>query len=243
MKLTVIVPVYNEAGNLAGCLARLGETLSPEDEIVVVDDGSTDGTAAEVDGERCVLARHEANMGKGAAIRTGIALARGELIALIDGDGQDDPRDLAPLVEAVEAGADLAVGSRFCAAGVTAKGTGPAGKRYSARAVLPVNELGNRALSAIFSALFGFRATDVCASLRVYRGEALRRMTISADRYDVEIEMMIRAVRMGLSIVEVPVSRHPRGHGRSNLYDVPFGRAKFALQALRAFGRGYFLWR
>ena len=83
----------------------------------------------------------------------------------------------------------------------------------------------------------------MCASLRFYKADVLKRMKIESKRFEIETEMAIRAIRMNLNIVEVPVHRYQRTHGKSSLYEVPFGRTKFAFRVLKVIVKGIIFWK
>ena len=244
MKLSVIIPVYNEEGNIGNLVRNihdiLGSTLDYE--MIVVDDCSTDSSVSEIDPQMCKILCHTENKGKGAAMKTGIEAASGDIIGFIDGDAQDDPGEMMKLVNEIRNGADLAIGSRF-----KKSSTGLAGsdisERYSKEAVLPVNEAGNRILTALVNKMFGAQFSDVCASFRFYRSNKLKQMKLESERYEIETEMAIRATRMKMRIVEVPVHRYPRKYGKSHLYQVPFGRVRFAFRILRIIVKGILVWR
>jgi len=226
---SVIIAVFNEAGNIGPVTRQVREVIGPLHELIVVDDGSTDGTVAELDPAICTILRHERNQGKGVAIRTGLAAATGDAILFMDGDGQDEPKEIPRLVEALEAGADFVIGSRFI-------GTLTPG------AITPVNRLGNRCVTEIFRLVFGLRLTDSQASFKGVRADKWREVRLQSQRYEIEAEMLIRAIRRGLRIVEVPVTRYPRHHGISHLYGIPFGRLKFAYRLVRTVAKGYLFW-
>ncbi len=233
MKLSVIIPVYNEAGNIGPLVRRVRDVLKPGDELIVVDDGSSDGTPGEVDTSLCALIKHEVNKGKGAAMRTGIAAATGDVVVFIGGDGQDDPKEIPVLLKGIEDGADYAIGSRFVGGA----------KRYSGEAIQPVNELGNKMLTWFINMFFGVSATDSQAEFKCIKTDLLKSLGLTSDRFEIETEMLARASRRGARIVEVPVHRYPREHGVSKLYGIPLGRLRFAIRTLGAMAGGYFKWR
>jgi glycosyltransferase involved in cell wall biosynthesis len=233
MKVSVIIPVYNEAGNIGPLVRRVRDVLKPGDELIVVDDGSSDGTPGEVDTSLCTLVKHEVNRGKGAAMRTGIAAAGGEIVVFIGGDGQDDPKEISVLLKGIEDGADYAIGSRFVGGA----------KRYSGEAIQTVNEFGNKTLTMFINLFFGVSATDSQAEFKCIKADLLKNLGLTSDRFEIETEMLARASRRGAKIVEVPVHRYARGHGVSKLYGIPLGRLRFAIRTLGAMAVGYFKWR
>ena len=243
MHLSVIITVFNEAGNIGAVIRQVRSVIGPQNELIVVDDGSTDDTVKELDPDVCTILRHEFNRGKGEAIRTGVRAAQGDVIAFMDGDGQDDPGEIWNVVDGIKNGADFAIGSRFVVEpGSNGDHRNPA-LRYSSAAVGSFNEFGNKGLSGLLNLLFGTKITDTQASLKCFRADKLRAMKLESSRYEIETEMIIRAARAGLKIVEVPVHRYPRGQGKSKLYEIPLGRVRFAVQSLLTATKGYLFWR
>jgi len=243
MNLSVIVPVFNEAGNVGPFISLVREVIGPENELIVVDDGSTDGTKDEIDTGKCKVLQHEVNRGKGAAMRSGIEDATRDVIMFIGGDGQDDPREIPDLFAAIEKGADFVIGSRFLPAPELDLDGGDQQVRFTRDAVRPVNRLGNQVLTIIIRTLFGVAATDSQAEFKCIRADKLRALALQSDRYEIETEMLIKAARDGLKIVEVPVHRYPRKHGSSKLYGMPLGRLKFGWRVLKTMVEGILVWR
>ena len=229
-EITVIIPAYNEEGNIGPMTRKVRQVIGPQNELLVVDDGSSDNTLKELDPNVCTILRHEVNKGKGHAMRTGIAAAKGELTIFIGGDGQDEPKEIPIFLEAIKKGADFVIGSRFI--GNLTEGS-----------ITALNSMGNRFLTALFNILYGVRLTDTQAEYKCFRTEKLKSLELSSDRYEIETEMIIRALRKGYKITEVPVSRYRRQHGISNLYQVPFGRAKFGVRVLKTMIKGFLFWR
>jgi len=201
--VTVLVAAYNEAP-VIGDVVRQALRAVPLSEVLVVDDGSTDGTdRAAADAGARVL-RLPTNGGKGAAVRQGLTAARGEVIVLIDGDGQDDPTEIPSLLEALRPGVDLVVGSRFIG-------------RFEPGAITPVNHWGNRFLTSVINLLFATTLTDTQAGFKACRAQMLRRVQLRANRFDIEVDLLLGMLRAGGHVVEVPVRRAPRQHGKSRL--------------------------
>ena len=207
--VTVLVAAYNEAP-VIGTVVRAARQALVRGDVLVVDDGSTDGTdrAAAEAGARVL--RLAANGGKGSAIRRGLAEVHSDVIVLIDGDGQDDPSEIPRLLEALDPDVDLVVGSRFL-------GT------FEPGAITPVNHWGNRFLTSVANRLFATRLTDTQAGFKAVRADTLRRVHLRAHRFDIEVDLLLGVLRAGGRVVEVPVRRAPRQHGGSHLKSVRDG--------------------
>jgi glycosyltransferase involved in cell wall biosynthesis len=204
MTVSVVLAAYQEEPTIAdvvrGCAAHTPGLL----ELLVIDDGSRDATAARAEAAGARVLRLPENRGKGAAIREGIAAARGDVLLFMDADGQDDPREIPRLLDAMAKGADMVVGSRFLG-------------RFGPNAITPLNKAGNRFLTGVVNALFRTHLTDTQAGFRAVRRELATRARLSADRYDIEVDLLLAVLRAGGRVVEVPVSRAERPHGKSHL--------------------------
>ncbi len=222
IETSAIIAALDEGAAIAsvvrGCLEHGLE------EVVVVDDGSTDDTAANAEAAGARVHRHPKNQGKGAALRQAAALARGRVLVTLDGDGQDDPADIPALLGAIERGADLVIGSRF-------RGTLLPG------AITPIHRAGNRALTQAFNLLYGARLTDTQAGMRAITRALWERLPLRADRYEVETEVLVRALQAGAKVTEVPVTRGPRAHGQSALHGLRDGSRILACMVGLRFGR------
>jgi glycosyltransferase involved in cell wall biosynthesis len=201
--VTVLVAAHNEAP-VIGEVVRDSLRATPSVEVVVVDDGSTDGTERAASDAGARVLRLPTKGGKGSAVRRGLSEVRGEVVVLIAGDGQDDPLEIPRLLEALRPGVDLVVGSRFIG-------------RFEPGAITPINHLGNRFLTGVINGLFSVRLTDTQAGFKAVRAESLRGLNLSADRFDIEVDLLLRILRAGGRVVEVPVRRAPRQHGASRL--------------------------
>lgn len=204
---TAILAALDEAATIGEVVRRC---LVHVDEVVVVDDGSRDGTAEVAAAAGARVLRNERNLGKGASLRRAGAQARGEVIVTLDADGQDDPADIPALLAAIAAGADLVIGSRFLG-------------ELRPGAITRVNRLGNLALTAVLNRLYGVRLSDTQAGFRAIRRELWRRSALRATRYEVETEVLVRALQAEARVVEVPVTRRAREHGSSALHGVRDG--------------------
>ena len=194
----IVIPALNEADNLRPVVAEL-RSERPEDEILVVDDGSTDGTATVARGLRCRVLGLPFHLGYGAAVQAGIKYGvRHEyrVVVTFDGDGQHDARDVAPLVEAVEGGADLALGSRRLAAGSYEGGV--------------VRRIGRGTFAIFVRHLTGLALTDPTSGLKALgqRGQALFALARFPDRFP-DADALVLARRARLTLVERPARMRP----------------------------------
>jgi glycosyltransferase involved in cell wall biosynthesis len=198
-----VIAAYNEGPVIGDVIRRVRAVLKPGDDILVVDDGSKDDTseAARAAGARVV--RQEPNQGKGRAIIRGLQEAVGDAVLFIDGDGQDYPEEIPLLLAEMDKGADLVNGSKFI------------GRLKEGEISVP-NYFGNRFMSGLINLLFGVRITDSQAGFRCFRLDKLRGIRLTAKEYEIETEMLIKAIRRGFKIVEVPVTRDRRAAGRTS---------------------------
>ena len=202
MKLSVIIPVYNEERTLAEILRKVH--AAGVHEILAVDDGSTDGSWAALQEASAAmpelkLLRHEANRGKGAAIRTALAVATGDAVIIQDADLEYDPAEYPTLLQPVESGrADVVYGSRIL-------GGNPASyRRYY---------WGGRFLSFATNLLFGSRITDQHTCYKLFRTDLLRSLPLRENGFGFCAEATALLLKRGARLVEVPVSYRPRSIG------------------------------
>lgn len=207
-RVSVVIPARDEVAAIGGVVAA----ARMHGEVVVVDDGSRDDTAAVAERAGARVVRLSPGRGKGAALRAGAAAASGEVLVMLDGDGQDDPADIPRLLAAIAGGADLAIGSRFLGA-------------VDPGAIAPIDRAGNRVLTLVLNALFGVRLTDTQAGFRAIRRRTWDALPLCADGFDVETEVVVRALRAGATIREVAVGRRPRAAGTRVLRRVRDGTA------------------
>jgi glycosyltransferase involved in cell wall biosynthesis len=203
-ELTILMPCLNEGETLAVCIAKARSYLERSGvagEVLIADNGSTDGSQAiaEAAGARVV---HEQRKGYGAALRAGIADARGRYIVMGDADDSYDFTALDPFIAALRGGADLVMGNRF--KGGIAPNAMPPLHRY----------LGNPVLSAIGRLFFRSPIGDFHCGLRGFRAEAIRGLGLATDGMEFASEMVVRATVDGLRIAEVPATLSPDGRSR-----------------------------
>jgi glycosyltransferase involved in cell wall biosynthesis len=194
--LSVIVPVYNERNTVAEILRRIRAVEVPlQVEVIVVDDGSTDGTdkvLAALEDSTVRVVAHDTNRGKGAAVRTGIETARGQLVLVQDADLEYDPDDWPRLLDPVIKGkAEVVYGSRFT------------GERRTMR---QSQWLGNRLLTLTANLLYRSTLSDVETCYKLFDRRVLDEIHIDSDGFDFEPEITAKVLRRGHRIYEVPVS-------------------------------------
>jgi glycosyltransferase involved in cell wall biosynthesis len=195
MKLSVVIPVYNERGTIEEILKRVGSV--PQDkEIIVVDDGSTDGTTKwlkERAGDDVKVIFHQKNKGKGAALRTGFELVTGDIVIIQDADLEYDPREYGRLIEPILDGrADVVYGSRFTG--------GPQ------RVLFFWHYVGNRFLTLLSDMLTNLNLSDMETCYKVFRADLLKEITIKSNRFGFEPEITARFSKLKCRIYEVPIS-------------------------------------
>jgi glycosyltransferase involved in cell wall biosynthesis len=201
--LSIVVPVYNEVRTVRAVIDRLQAIELPvEREILVVDDGSTDGTRAVLAGleSRVDVIYAERNAGKGAAIRLGLAAARGTIVAIQDADLELDPQQIAALVAPIVRGeSDVVYGSRFLAG----------------RPQAPwITIVANGVLTGTTNLLFGGSLTDMETCYKIMRTEVARSLKLDANRFDIEPQITARLLRGGHRIHELPVKFDPRSRAQ-----------------------------
>ncbi len=204
MNLSVVIPVYNEASNINETLKRV-QAQKLASEIIVVDDGSIDGTRAllkELDGKRKVrVILHENNRGKGAAVVTGLKAAQGDILLIQDADLEYDPRDYPQLIKPIVEGiADVVYGSRFLG--------GPH------RVTMFWHLIANRLLTTMTNILYDTILTDMETGYKVFRRGVLEGINIRARSFDFEPEFTAKILKRHYRIFEVPITFNPRDYSQ-----------------------------
>jgi glycosyltransferase involved in cell wall biosynthesis len=207
--VSVIIPAHNEAPTIAS-IVRLTSSAVPDAEILVVDDGSEDGTADAAAQAGARVIRLAVNEGKGAALQRGIRESTGEFLVFIDGDGQDSPAEIPLLIGAFAPGVDLVLGSRFLG-------------KFRPGAITRLNLAGTHLITWLVKVTFGSRVTDPLAGFRAVRRSIFERIELRATGYDIEVDLLLRVLRAGGRVVEVPASRSARPFGTSDLSSLTDG--------------------
>ena len=222
--ISIIVPAYNEENGIRKTVEKVKKVkFNEKSEIIVVDDGSSDGTykeAGKIKGAR--ILKHVTNRGKAAALHTGFNAAKGDVVATIDADCTYPPEPIPRMLKLIRRGeADVVLGSRFyhkkrgfnvvlgAAKKILSTASGAKNEDYT-------NFYGNAIFSALITILAGRQITDGSTGLRVFRKKILGLMRIKSRGLSWEVEMTTRSIRAGLKVVEIPIDYYPRV-GRTKL--------------------------
>lgn len=206
--VSILIACRNEQENILPCLQAVTAAL-PKAEVIVIH-GGTDQTAARAEAWAASrpairVIRHQGDRGKGHAIKTGISLARGDVMAQFDADLQFDPADLPALLDPIIQGrCDLCVGSRFLR-----------DARINEQHPSPARNVGNRLLAAYTSLLIGQSVSDVTSGMKAWSRQAITCIQFQDDAYSYEVELIVRAARLGLRLHEIPVHYTDRIAGNS----------------------------
>jgi glycosyltransferase involved in cell wall biosynthesis len=197
--VSVLVPAYNEAGTIVTVLERVAEHVPFRTEVIVVDDGSTDGTASLAEGMKdTIVLRQGTNRGKGAAVRAGIARSTGDIVLIQDADLEYDPVDIPRLLEPLTRGvADVVYGSRL-------RGGEPQ------RAHLFWHYAGNKFLSLLTGVLYNTTLSDMEVGYKAFLGDLIRSIELVSDDFAIEPEMTAKLLRRNVRVYEVPISYYGR---------------------------------
>ncbi len=211
MKLSIIIPVFNEEKTIIKVLEKVInlKIKGAEVEIIVVDDGSSDKTARivekfNVSHKKIKLYKHTKNSGKGSAVRTGIKNAHGDYVVIQDADLEYDPDDIPMLCSNIKTSKSVIYGTRLARL--------PHFDHEERRARFFIHYLGNRFLSLVTSALYGQWITDMETCYKLFPRKYADEMILRSKRFDFEPEITAKLLKKGLKITEVPIKANPRGY-------------------------------
>ena len=202
--LSVVIPCYNEVSTIEKLVRAVAATPYPNKEVIIVDDGSQDGTRERLTNEIAMwpivdkVLYHNENMGKGAALRTGFAAATGDIVIVQDADLEYDPVHYPIIIEPILQGkADVVFGSRFMG-----------GQPH--RVVYYWHRVGNWILTSFSNMFTDLNLTDMETCYKAFRREVIQQITIEENRFGFEPEITAKVAKLGCRIYEVGVSYHGR---------------------------------
>jgi len=206
--VSIVIPVFNEELTIGDIVARTRSTLEQfklSYEVLVIDDGSVDRSAEISQASEAHVLR-EAHQGKGHALRLGFERAKGDVIVTLDSDGSHQPEEIPLILRCMmENKVDFVIGSRFLNTDVN-------------NAKIPnVNRIGNRMFSDLIQLFTGVKISDSQSGFRAIRSSVIKKMRLNSRGYEVESEMLVKALKMGVRVAEIPVSFEQRTVGKSKL--------------------------
>jgi len=206
--VSVIIPVFNEevtVGNVVTRTKKTLEQLGVSYEILVVDDGSDD-RSADIAQELKAHVLRKAHQGKGFALRSGFRQAKGELVVTLDADGSHQPEEIPLVLQYIrENKADFVIGSRFL------------NSEANKTKIPKINRTGNRMFNGLIWYLTGAKISDSQSGFRAIRSSLIKKMKLGSHGYEVESEMLVKALKMGARVAETPISFDQRTVGSSKL--------------------------
>lgn len=207
MKVSIVIPTLNEEKNLPIVLAEIPKNI---DEVIIVDGNSKDKT---VDIAKQFKARiFYDNIGKGSSLKKGMQEAKGDIIITMDADCSNRINELNLLIEAIKAGYDIAMGSRFITGGGTED--------------MPwLRRFGNKMFVMLVNLVWRTNYSDLCYGYRSFRREIIPKLKLESDGFGIETEIGIRAAKIKARVIEIPSFEKPRLHGQGNLRTFPDGWA------------------
>lgn len=211
MKLSIIIPVYNEEKTIEQILERVAKVKVPNGigkEIIVVDDGSTDKTKkvlseSQIPNPKFQILKHQKNQGKGAAVRSGLKVATGDFVIIQDADLEYNPKDYEKLLAPViQDNIQVVYGTRLVNYPLKFSGKN--------KTVMPVHLIANRFLTALTNLLYGSHLTDMETCYKLFNRQVLKNISIKSNRFDFEPEITAKILKQKIPIIEVPIKVKPR---------------------------------
>ncbi len=222
MKLSIIIPVYNEEKTITEILDKVSNIkLSLERELIVVDDYSKDKTLEILEKRKDItLIKHEKNLGKGAAVRSGIKNSKGDIVVVQDADLEYDPNDYSKLLQPIlNNEVSIVYGSRFL------------NKKFKIfgkdKTILPSHLIGNKLLTLITTILFQKKLTNMETCYKVFKKDVLKNIILKSNRFEIEPEITAKFLKSKYEIKEIPINYHPRDFSEGKKITVKDGILAF----------------
>ena len=203
MELSVIIPVYNEKETIGESIGRVRKAEPGDKEIIVIDDGSSDGTrdilkGIKEDGTRVIF--HEENVGKGGAVRTGLAQAKGDIVIIQDADLEYDPQEISQLIKPIRDGvADAVYGTRL---------TGGRPQRVH----MFWHKVANTIITLVANILYNSTLTDVMTCYKAFSKDCIKDIKIKSNGFSVEPELTAKILKKNARLYEIPISYYGRSY-------------------------------
>lgn len=212
MKLSIIIPVFNEERTIEEVLKKIDRLILPnvKKEIIVINDASTDKTPLKIEKylkiskNKILFLQHEFNQGKGATVRTGISHATGDYIIIQDADLEYDSQDMIRLIKQIKSNRDVIYGTRLNRLPHLSKEEG--------RPHFLLHYMGNRFLSLVTSVLYGQWITDMETCYKLFPTSVAKKLNLESRGFEFEPEITVKLLKKGLKIKEIPITTKPRGY-------------------------------
>lgn len=193
--VTVIIPAYNEEetiGNVITETAGIMDCMNLPYEIIVIDDGSTDKTGLNASNHKAIVLSNPKNRGKGYSVRRALQYAQGDIIVMIDSDGEHSPKEIPDLIDPLFNGTDIVSGSRFMT--------------HNVHATTKLNRIANAMFNLSILALTGRTVTDSQTGFRAVKREVLESFNLESEGYEIETEIIVKSLRNGFTFEEKPIT-------------------------------------